>query len=110
MGEEMIGMDFGFAPVGAITVICYLLAQGVKATLIDNKWIPIIAGTMGGVLGVVALYVMPSFPAPDVITAAAVGIVSGFAATGVHECMRQLGGGSGKGTGDAAGGDANAGE
>lgn len=103
-------MDFGFAPVGAITVICYLLAQGVKATLIDNKWIPVIAGTMGGILGVAALYVMPSFPATDVITAAAVGIVSGFAATGVHECVRQLGSGSGGGTEDTADEDKDAGE
>ncbi|HPE15973.1 MAG TPA: phage holin family protein [Oscillospiraceae bacterium] len=103
-------MDFGFAPVGAITVICYLLAQGVKATLIDNKWIPVIAGTMGGILGVAALFVMPSFPATDAITAAAVGIVSGFAATGVHECVRQLSGSSGKTAGDAAGENTNAGK
>ena len=35
-------MDFGIAGVAAITVICYLAAQGAKATALDNKWLPVI--------------------------------------------------------------------
>ena len=83
-------MDFGIAGVAAITVLAYLIGQAVKATKLDNKWIPIICGVFGSVLGVVALYVMPDFPAADVITAAAVGAVSGFAATGVNQVYKQL--------------------
>ena len=30
-----------FAQVGAITIICYLLCEGVKATSLDNKWLPV---------------------------------------------------------------------
>ena len=36
---------------------------------------------------------MPEFPATDYITAAAVGIVSGFAATGVNQVFKQMGSG-----------------
>lgn len=83
-------MDFGIAGVAAVTVICYLIAQGVKATALDNKWLPVICGVCGGILGVVGMRVMPDFPANDIITAAAVGVVSGFAATGVNQVYKQL--------------------
>lgn len=88
-------MDFGIASVAAITVLCYLVGQIVKATGIDNKWIPCIAGVVGAILGAVALAVgMPDFPATDYITAVAVGIVSGLAATGVNQVAKQLAGGT----------------
>lgn len=83
-------MDFGIASVAAITVLCYLVAQGVKATSLDNKWIPVICGILGGILGVAGMFLMPDFPAGDYITAAAVGVVSGFAATGVNQVYKQL--------------------
>lgn len=83
-------MDFGIASVAAITVIAYLIGQAVKATSLDNKWIPIVCGAVGGALGAVAMRVMPDFPATDYITAVAVGIVSGLAATGVNQIGKQL--------------------
>lgn len=83
-------MDFGITSVGAITILCLLGAQGLKASKVDNKWIPVACGISGAVLGVVGLHVMPDFPATDVITAAAVGVVSGFAATGVNQAYKQL--------------------
>ena len=84
-------MEFGIASVAAITVICYLAAQAVKATALDNKWLPVICGLLGGVLGTVCLAVgVPDFPAGDYITAAAVGIVSGLAATGINQVAKQM--------------------
>lgn len=84
-------MDFGIASVAAITIIAYLIGELVKATGLDNKWIPIICGAAGGVLGVVAMLSgVPDFPAGDYITAVAVGIVSGLAATGVNQCVKQM--------------------
>lgn len=86
-------MDFasiGIASVAAITVLCYLLGEGIKATGLDNKWIPVICGVAGLVLGVAAMNIMPDFPASDYITAAAVGVVSGLAATGVNQVLKQL--------------------
>lgn len=84
-------MDFGIASVAAITVIAYLIGELVKASGLDNKWIPIICGAAGGVLGVMAMLSgVPDFPAGDYITAVAVGIVSGLAATGVNQAVKQL--------------------
>lgn len=62
----------------------------VSASGINNKWIPIFCGVVGGVLGIVGMYIMHDFPAADYITAAAVGIVSGLAATGVDQAVKQL--------------------
>ena len=85
-------MDFGIASVAGIVVICYLIGQIVKATGLDNKWIPCIVGIAGGILGAVGLYIMPDFPATEIITAIAVGIVSGLASTGVNQAVKQIGG------------------
>ena len=84
-------MDFvGIASVSVITVICYLIGEAVKLAPLDNKWIPVICGVCGGALGVVAMFIMADFPAQDYLTAAAVGIVSGLAATGVNQTLKQL--------------------
>lgn len=84
-------MDFGIANVVVITVLVYIIALGVKATRLDNKWIPMICGLAGIVLGIVALAIgMPDFPATDYLTAAAVGGASGLAATGADQIFKQL--------------------
>ena len=81
--------SLGITGVGSITVICLLIGQAVKATKIDNTWIPIICGVSGLILGVVGMFIMPDFPASDYLTAAAVGVVSGFAATGINQAVKQ---------------------
>lgn len=84
-------MDFmGIAGVAGITIICYLAALGIRQTPLANKWLPTICGVLGGVLGVVGMYTMPDFPAGDILTAIAVGIVSGLAATGADQLGKQL--------------------
>lgn len=83
-------MDFGIMSVAGITVICYLVAMAVKATEVDNKWLPVICGLAGAILGVAGMYLMPEFPAADVINAVAIGIVSGLAATGANQVIKQL--------------------
>ena len=83
-------MDFGIAGVAAITVIVYIIGLAVKATSIDNKWIPVICGIVGGALGIVGMYIMPDFPVHDYISAFAVGVVSGLAAVGVNQIGKQL--------------------
>ena len=83
-------MNFGIASVAGITVICYLAAMAVKATEVDNKWLPVICGLIGGILGVVGMFYMPDFPAADIINAVAIGIVSGLAATGINQVYKQL--------------------
>ena len=82
-------MDFGIAGVAAITVIAYIIGLIVKASTLADKWIPITCGIAGAVLGIASMYIMPEFPAQDLISAAAVGIVSGLAATGVDQVFKQ---------------------
>ena len=82
--------EWGIEAVPVITVIVFLIAEAVKVTPLDNKWIPVICGFCGGVLGVVALYIMPEFPAHDILTAIAVGVVSGLGSVGVHQIYKQL--------------------
>lgn len=84
-------MDFGITGIAAITVLCFLAAQGAKELkIIGNKWLPFVCGSIGGVLGVIGMYIMPDYPATDWITAAAVGVVSGLAATGAHQMYKQV--------------------
>ena len=81
----------GITGVAAITVIAWLLGEVAKTSRLDNKWIPVLCGVLGMVLGIVALVTgMPDFPAEDFLTACAVGAVSGLAATGADQAVRQL--------------------
>lgn len=81
----------GIAAIPVITVICYGVAEVIKATALDNKWLPAICIVLGAILGVVALYVAPNVtPATDILTALAIGIVSGGFATSVHQTIKQL--------------------
>ena len=85
-------MDFGIASVTGITALCYLTGMGCKvAKRVPNEVIPVVCGVAGAALGVVGMYTMPGFPAHDVINALAVGTVSGLAATGVDQAIRQIG-------------------
>jgi len=85
-------MDFGITGVAAITALCYLAGIGIKAVGIEklDKFIPTICGALGGCLGIAAMFIMPDFPATDYITATAIGVVSGFAATGINQIAKQL--------------------
>ena len=84
-------MEFlGVTNVAALTVIAYLIGEICKVSSLNDKWIPVVCGITGAILGVVAYKVMPGFPAEDIITALAVGIVSGMAATGFDQIGKQL--------------------
>lgn len=84
-------MEFGtIGSVVGITVICYLVALGIRATPLNNKWLPVICGFLGGVIGVIGMMIIPDYPANDYVTAIAVGIVSGLAATGSNQVYKQL--------------------
>ena len=74
--------SLGFTAIPAITVICYL---------IDKMGLPIICGISGAVLGSAAMRILPEYGANDPLTAIAIGIVSGLAATGVNQIVKQLG-------------------
>lgn len=75
----------------AIVVICYLIGLAAKTIpAVKDNYIPVIVGAFGGVLGVLGMYVIPDFPAQDILNAIAVGIVSGLSSTGVNQVYKQL--------------------
>lgn len=76
----------------AIVVITYLIGLAAKSIPnVPDNIIPVIVGVFGGILGAVGMYIMPEFPANDVMNAVAIGIVSGLASTGVNQIYKQSG-------------------
>ena len=85
--------ELGVIAFPAIVVIVYLAGATLKA--INNetldKFIPVICGFIGGVLGVVVFNTIPNYiPADNWLMALAIGIVSGFAATGINQVYKQF--------------------
>lgn len=75
----------------AIVVTCYLIGLAAKTIpAVKDNYIPVIVGAFGGILGVLGMYVIPDFPAQDILNAIAVGIVSGLSSTGVNQVYKQL--------------------
>lgn len=85
-------MDFTqVSTVVAIVVITYLIGYAAKQIpKVKDNIIPVIVGTIGGILGVIGMYVIPNFPANDILNAIAVGIVSGLSSTGVNQIYKQV--------------------
>lgn len=82
---------FGVVGVATIGVICYLIGMGIKVSKIDDKYIPVICGVCGAILGTIAYFIgIPEFIGNDIYTAIARGIVSGLAATGANQIYKQL--------------------
>lgn len=84
-----------FVSVPAITLIVYLLAESYK-WLVNGRerglqFVPIFCGLAGAVLGIGAFFFAREYmPAANIFVAAAIGIASGFAATGVHQAFKQF--------------------
>ena len=82
-----------FVAIPAIVVIIYLIAYFLKQIPgeIINRVLPAICGTLGLILGVVCFYTLPDFiAAENWLCAAAIGVVSGFSATGVNQAVKQI--------------------
>ena len=74
----------------AIVVICYLIGMAAKQiSAVPDGMIPVIVGVAGGIIAIPGMYLIPNFPATDIISAIAVGIVSGLASTGVNQAYKQ---------------------
>ena len=80
---ELIGIP-------AIVVVSYMITETFKI-FINNKYLPVVAGISGGVLGVISFVLqIDIMPATDIIRALAIGIISGLAATGSNQILKQL--------------------
>lgn len=81
-----------FIAIPAIVVVVYLVAYFLKQIPgeLINRLLPAICGTLGLILGFVCYFTLPDFiGAENWLTAAAIGIVSGFSATGVNQVYKQ---------------------
>ena len=77
----------------AIVAMCYLVGYACKQFKNEtlDRFIPAICGFVGAILGVAIFLTIPNFiPATNWAMAVAVGIVSGFAATGINQIWKQL--------------------
>ena len=80
---ELIGIP-------AIVVISYMITETFKM-FINKKYLPIVAGISGGCLGVLSFVLqIDIMPATDIISALAIGIISGLAATGSNQIIKQI--------------------
>lgn len=80
-----------FAIVIPIAIICYVFGLGFKACkYINDVCIPVLVSVIGGILGVIAMFTMSGYPANDILTAIAIGIMSGLASTGGNQIYKQL--------------------
>ena len=80
---ELIGIP-------AIVVISYMITETFKM-FINKKYLPIVAGISGGMLGVLSFVLqIDIMPATDIISALAIGIISGLAATGSNQIIKQI--------------------
>jgi uncharacterized membrane protein HdeD (DUF308 family) len=80
-----------FATIPAIVAVVAFICQLVKKTSIDNKWLPIIAGIVGAVIGFLAFSFAPEYIAiaTNATHALIIGAASGLAATGAHQVIKQ---------------------
>ena len=81
-----------FTAIPCLTVLVYLLAEVFKLATKQqhNETVPVLCGLFGALLGGVTYWLFPELLAGgDLLSALAVGTVSGFSATGVHQIFRQ---------------------
>ena len=78
--------------IPSITVICYLFAELFKVIIFKDenkyKYVPIIVGFIGGILGLVMEIINPI--TQDYFSSIMIGIISGLASTGANQIIKQL--------------------
>ena len=78
--------------IPSIIIICYLIGEISKLLLRKKrnyKYIPIIVGISGGILGLISYYISPNIVL-NVKEPITLGIISGLASIGSHEVIVKL--------------------
>lgn len=88
-------MNFTFATIPVVTILVYWILELVKQATNHNetvkRFLPLMATGLGMVFGVVVFYAFPSIdPADNLLFALVAGGVSGLAATGSNQIIKQL--------------------
>ena len=76
----------------AVTAVCYLFCEALKATPLPSKWLPLLSSLFGGLLGAVLFFLVPMwFPGGSHVGNALLsGFGSGLTATGAYEAVMQF--------------------
>ena len=75
--------------IPTIMVISYLITEIFKL-FIKKKYLPVVAGVSGLILGIISFYLVPELIGnTNLLTSIAIGIVSGLAATGSNQILKQ---------------------
>jgi uncharacterized membrane protein YuzA (DUF378 family) len=76
--------------IPTIMVISYLITEIFKL-FIKKKYLPVVAGVSGLILGIISFYLVPELIGnTNLLTSIAIGIVSGLAATGSNQILKQI--------------------
>lgn len=76
--------------IPTIMVISYLITEIFKL-FIKKKYLPVVAGISGLILGIISFYLVPELIGnTNLLTSIAIGIVSGLAATGSNQILKQI--------------------
>ena len=76
--------------IPTLTVICYLITEVFKL-FVKKKYLPVISGITGAILGVIAYFITPTLiENTNILTSVSIGIVSGLAATGSNQIIKQI--------------------
>lgn len=82
-----------FVPNAVIVAICVFVGMGLKWGFKDNTrltaGIPWLLAVTGAILGIIASFVMEEYAGIDILTAIAMGAVSGLAAGGAYQVVHQ---------------------
>ena len=82
--------------IPSIIIICYLIGEISKLLILKKKknykYIPIIVGISGGILGLISYYISPEIVlnVKEPLIAISLGIISGLASIGSHEVIVKL--------------------
>ena len=80
-----------YPAIPIIVVICYIAITAIKSTKLDSRWYPLISCGIGILVGVAMHLVLPDLiGATSMVVAIVSGAVSGLAATGSNQVLKQL--------------------
>lgn len=73
-----------------IIIICYFTVAAIRTTKLPNEWLPLISGGLGLVFSLITYLACPTImPDTSIITTLIYGFISGLAATGSNQVLKQ---------------------
>lgn len=77
--------------IPSVMIISYLVTEIFKLWIKKKKYLPLVAGISGLILGIIIYYIEPEIlNTSNIFTSMAKGIVSGLASTGSNEIIKQM--------------------